>query len=108
MRGHSAAIDMRRQGFTPRMVFIDLGDASDWPSLWPANCPHRAHVEIDDDEPISGLDFRFCVGLKVVVQGKDMARVRLVSEACLEAGAGEVTAVDHLGNMEHRIAVEAK
>lgn len=108
MRGQEHAIAMRRQGITPRMVFIDLGDASDWPSLWPDNCPHRAHVEIADDELLSGLDFRFCVGLKVIVQGKDMGRVRLVSEACLEAGAGEVTAVDHLGSMEHRIAVEAK
>lgn len=98
---------MRRTGVSPRVVFIDLDhDASSdggWPALWPANCPHRAHVEIADDELLSSLDMRFTAGLKVLVTCKDMTRGRKVATACLEAGASELTVVDHVGNMEHRI-----
>jgi hypothetical protein len=77
MRGHEPIKAMRRRGVRPRAVFIDLvRDHSDWPSGWANECPQRAHVEILDDELLSGLDLRFCVGMQALVQGEDALRLR--------------------------------
>jgi hypothetical protein len=94
MRGHEPLRTMRRRGVRPGVVFIDLvRQPSEWPLQWSTECPHRAHVEILDDEMLSGLDLRFCVGMQVLVQGEAGRRVAQVAEACIEAGAARVVAV---------------
>lgn len=93
MRGQEPIIAMRRRGLKPRMVFIDayIDSATSW-RTWPeldTSCPM---VEIAPTDQLSSLDFRFVVGLLVMVTGHDQRRVDAISTMCIEAGASRVVA----------------
>lgn len=93
MRGHEPLLALRRKGLKPRMVFIDAFEDSDnsWRD-WPTNDPTHPQIEVLADDSIAGLDFRFVVGLTVMVTGHDKARVNAIRGACIDAGAKRVVA----------------
>lgn len=94
MRGHEPLKAMRRQGVRPGVIFIDFGDEADgWWRMWPDECPGRAHVEIGENDMVSSLDLRFCVGMQVFVHGDDNRRVMAVANACIASDAASVLAV---------------
>lgn len=70
------------------MLYITLGEDRDGlHSHWQEETPYRAHVEIQDDEALSMLDLRFCVGMTAIVFGDKEQRVKEVAEAVMDAGA---------------------
>ena len=90
MRGHEQLIDVRRRRYVPKTVQIWAGtDALKGWADWNGNSAH-AEVEIQDSEPLSSLDLRFCVGLVVFVTGTDPFRVAAIHAGCLAAGAARV------------------
>lgn len=92
MRGHEALIAMRRRGKAPRWVFIDAGDdPHGLHTDWQVETPYRAHVEVAGADLITSLDFRFVVGLSVLITGDDLARLKRIAEACEECEAVRVT-----------------
>ena len=91
MKGHGALIAMRHSGVRPETVSIHLGaDHSNAWRDWHETTPKHAHVEIADDEPLSGLDMRFTVGMFVVITGSDEKRISSVHAACQASGAQRV------------------
>jgi len=91
MRGHDHLRAMRLRGFVPSLVFIHAGeDAPGFWRDWHVDMPTQAHIEVADDEQLSGLDFRCVAGLRVVVTGKDPRRVNAIFEACLACDAKRV------------------
>ena len=91
MRGHEALIAMRHSGVRPEAVSIHLGtDHSNAWRDWHKEIPTTAHIEIADDEPLSGLDMRFTVGMFVVITGSDEKRISAVHAACQASGAQRV------------------
>ena len=98
MRGQEQLIAMRRRRIRPQIVFVEVGpdpmrSARDWHEF----TPHRAYLEIDDSEPISGLDMRCVVGMSVVVCGSDSRRVDAVKAACIDSEASRVVAAVYGG-----------
>ncbi len=94
MRGHEALIAMRLRRRRPRIVFVWAGhDASEQWRDWAVETPHMAQVEVEDEELVSGLDFRFSVGLRAVVQGGSSHRVKKIAQALIQAGSRAVVAV---------------
>lgn len=91
MRGHEPIIAMRKRGVKPATVFIDTFEdpAKSW-RLWPTVDQSLPQVEVLDADMLSGLDFRFLVGLRVVVTGHDARRVKAICSACMDAGAARV------------------
>lgn len=90
MRGHEQLIALRRQGLVPKSVQVWCGaDALKGWSDWHTSSPH-AEIEIADDDALSGLDLRCCVGLLVCVNGTDPFRVAAVHAACVRGGAARV------------------
>ncbi len=90
MRGHEQIIAMRLHRKAPKTVHIWCGtDALQGWRDWHTSTGH-AEVEIQDGEPLSGLDLRFTVGMLVMVNGTDPFRVAAVHAGCLAAGAGRV------------------
>lgn len=82
---------MRHGGMRPSTVSIYAGtDHSGSCADWQQTIPAHAQVEIRDDEAITGLDFRFTVGMLVFVTGEDQSRVSAIHAACLAAGAARV------------------
>lgn len=74
MTGQDAIISLRRQGFAPAFVRVDdwQHDATDdgvTVSLSPADVPERQ-------------DWRFVVGLPVLVAGEDAGRIERIVKAC--------------------------
>lgn len=85
MRGHEAIVSLRRKGKRPDVVFIDL------------DCPAsalkhsvNATVEIAPGEPLQRLDWRWAIGLRISLTGRDAGRVREAARLLSEAGAERV------------------
>ncbi len=57
---------------------------------WHETMPQFAEVEIADDEPLSGLDLRFVVGMLVFVVGSDPFRVAAIHAKCMASDARRV------------------
>lgn len=93
MRGHEPIIAMRRRGLKPHTVFIDaFEDLSKSWRRWPSVDPTMPQVEVLPGEPLSGLDLRFLVGLRVVIIGHCRRRVDALRSLCIEAEAARVVA----------------
>lgn len=90
MKGHLPLIAMRRNGYAPGAVFVDVDYPDPGPTLWPIETPWRAHIAVLKAEPLSGLDWRCCTGMLVLVQGEDAERTHAVAAAIQEAGAMRV------------------
>lgn len=93
MRGHEQLIEMRRAGYVPRVVMLDIGHdklrmAADWLSLK----PQIAYLTIVETETPSPADLRCVYGLLVLVQGDDRRSVMAARDACIEAKAKRVVA----------------
>jgi hypothetical protein len=68
MRGHHPLLFMRRGGYRPAVLWVDVGvDRLECWRDWAVECPHHAHVEIACTDDPSTLDLRFAVGLDVFV-----------------------------------------
>lgn len=92
MRGHEPLIEMRKTGFVPDMVFIDIDtDALESWRDWPEANNQNAHILIEPTD--RRFDFRCFVGLRCYVSGDvNKARVHAVRDALIEAGAERVIA----------------
>lgn len=91
MRGHQDLIAMRRRGYVPHVVFIDIGQDRLWDG-WVERTPWSAHLCVGESEQPSRADLRCVVGLTVSVHGEDAARVHALRDACIEARAARVIA----------------
>lgn len=93
MRGHEPIKTMRQQGATPRIVFVDSTPCQweCWKS-WHLYTPHSAQVEIEPGDFVASLDLCYAVGLTVVVNGDNLARVTGIGRAFEAAGAARVVA----------------
>lgn len=90
MRGHEQIITQRLRRMAPKTVHIWCGvDALNGCANWHESTAH-AEVEIRDDEPLSGLDLRFTVGMLVLINGTEPFRVAAIHAGCLAAGAARV------------------
>lgn len=99
MKGHEPLIAMRRQGFVPGSVWLDLDPSNYW-RTWPQflgvewrkypGSVGTAHVQVETGDSIPRLDLRFVVGLTCWVQGSDSYRVAQLHQACTDAGAKRV------------------
>jgi hypothetical protein len=84
-------IDLRRQGYAPDMVYIDLDFPVKHDRLWPFD-PQYPLLHIGPDENVRRIDMRCLVGLTVQIAGEDADRVQAVTEACINAKAERVIA----------------
>lgn len=91
MRGQQSVIAMRRKGYAPAAVWLyDLGsERQRQPFPWP-DFGASADVDIEPTDSPSRLDLRFCVGLRVWVQSRDLARLEAITRTAVEAGAKRV------------------
>jgi hypothetical protein len=87
MKGHADIIQMREAGRTPSIVFIN-----DYPcyTRW-AEWGEYATVCTYGD-PLSSLDLRFLVGLKVSISAHSEKRAKELFRLAREAGAKTVAA----------------
>jgi len=86
MRHHQDLIAMRLHGETPGVVFIDTDDSGAVKTL------SATSLWVEGKDAIKRLDLRCLVGLNVVVNGSDRARVKATFEAAQQAGAARVRA----------------
>ena len=98
MYGHLPLIELRKQGYKPRYVFINdmpSRDAKDWHDAgakhkekWPMDhvtiCTHGDHIAL--------LDMRFLVGLSVSISATDEKRARSLIAKAKQGGADVVGA----------------
>lgn len=93
MRGHQDLIAMRRSGYVPHVVFVDIGpDRLRMSDGWAERNPASAYLCVGGDERPSRSDLRCVVGLTVSVHGEDVAAVHAMRDACIEAKAKRVIA----------------
>ena len=86
MTGQDAILAMRRSGKSPGYVWVDDG----------APClDDGAHVCLNAQDVPEQQDWRFLVGLQVMVSGEDPDRVKRITVACAEY-AKRVIASTHL------------
>lgn len=90
MTGQDQIIKLRRQGLSPGFVWVD--DCA--PCL-----DDGAHVALDARDVPEQQDWRFLVGLQVMVAGENPERVRRIAGACKEY-AKRVIACTHQINRE--------
>lgn len=76
MTGQDAILDMRRKGLSPGFVWVD-----DAPQI---EMNDGSHVCLDAHDVPEKQDWRFLVGLQVMVSGEDPARVQRITTACAE------------------------
>jgi len=93
MRGHENIIKIRQQGAKPAgSVFLldfPIGrEYTEWTSPEDAGRP----VVCIDGDPINSLDFRFLIGLSVILVGDDATRVKALAAAVRKAGAESIIA----------------
>lgn len=91
MKGQDQIIKLRRQGLSPGYVWVDDGvqtclDDGTHVCLAPRDVPEQQ-------------DWRFLVGLQVMVAGEDPSRVQRIAQACAEY-AKRVIASTHSINRE--------
>lgn len=93
MRGHTLLADLRRGGYVPHHVHVDL-DLPKLPSSWLLDAARTGYpqVQVEASDALHRLDLRCVVGLVALVSGNDSARVEAISEACRQAGAERVIA----------------
>ncbi|MBT9513290.1 MAG: hypothetical protein IV104_13165 [Acidovorax sp.] len=91
MTGQDAILNMRRNGKSPGYVWVD--DCA-------ATCLNDGtHVTLAARDVPEQQDWRFLVGLQVMVSGEDPGRVERITAACAEY-AKRVIASTHLINRE--------
>jgi hypothetical protein len=107
MRGHEPIIAMRKAGKTPKTVFINdfpCPTSHDWHNpgdkyseVWPAD---HATVSTAGDA-LSGLDFRFLVGLTVIISAETESRAKALFLKAKRFGAKTVAACHAQPNHPH-------
>lgn len=83
MNGHQHILELRRSGQKPACV---------WVSDFPDCTPDGFTVCVTGDTP-ELEDFRFLVGLKVIVEGQDHQRVDRIAKACAKFAARVIASV---------------
>ena len=97
MRGAAKLVELRKQGKTPALVFLDADSErlpfADWDLVDPAGAPTNVmHMQPDAGERASRTDLRCLVGLTVYVSGLDAKRVHALRDAAIAAKAKRVIA----------------
>ena len=93
MRGADALRELRRDGYAPNLVIIDLEE--DWLHSWrewDRLNPTIAKLAPTPGEAPARADLRCVFGLTVFVTGEDKAAVRAWRDACVAARARRVIA----------------
>lgn len=83
MKGLDSLVKMRLEGRIPSLLYVDIDTEK---------MPGEGHLQIEQTEPIYGLDLRAVQGLVVSVSGCSAPRVAAIAGACSEAGARRVIA----------------
>ena len=98
MRGHENLIRMRVEGLRPKIVFVnDYPCKTDW-------FDHKEHATVcTENDPLSSLDLRFLVGLRVSISATTESRAKALFERVKAAGAAVVAAV-HVQHEKHHTA----
>jgi hypothetical protein len=108
MRGHEKIVEMRKNGMTPKIVFINdfpCEQSRDWHNpgqrygeVWR---PDHATVSTAGDA-LSSLDLRFLVGLTVSISSESEGRAKALFAKAKECGATTVAAC-HFEKQGHRV-----
>lgn len=96
MRGHERIMEMREQGFKPKIVFLN-----DWPceTNW---FETGEHVTISTDgDSIDTLDLRFLIGCTVSISSETESRAKGLFELCKQAKAQTVAACHTVPQTNH-------
>lgn len=92
MRGAAALEAMRRDGYAPSLVILELDDAKlQMARDWERHNPTTAHLA-PNGEPAHRADLRCVVGLTVFVHGDEPLSVHAWRDACIKAKAKRVVA----------------
>ncbi len=102
MRGHEPIIKARIRGYKPaKWVWVDVGSDAGWQAFLAAysgaeiapGSPGSTYVRLDPSESARMADWSWTVGLKIMVDGTDEARVMAAADGIRSAGADRVVAV---------------
>jgi hypothetical protein len=109
MHGHEKIIDMRKKGICPKIVFInDFEDSH--AKFW--HDPGREYKEqwapdnptvCTSETPLSGIDLRFCVGIRVSISSFSESRAKALFKKTVDAGAVCVAAAHVIEDKHGRI-----
>lgn len=102
MRNADRLIDLRRKGYVPDLVFVDLDFDIKHDRLWPFD-PQYPLLHIGPQENVRRIDMRCLVGLTVQIAGEDADRVQAVTEACIAARAGRTIACTYRPSTNARL-----
>lgn len=94
MRGFDYLREMRRRGFAPLKVYIDLDFEVRYGRLLPFN-PELPHLYVGPEENVRTLDLRCLTGLDVQVNGFNAVRIAAIAEAIEKAGPSRLITVRH-------------
>lgn len=95
MLGHEYLINMRKRGYKPRSVWVEMLPMNSFAKslIRPAiKNDIDIHLELRDIETVNRLDLRCLMGLIVYVNGPNDETTQAVADACLKAGATKVIA----------------
>lgn len=109
MRGHEAIIAIRKRGLKPaKWVWVDVGTNTAWQAFLlktsgvelSPHMPASTYVCLAPGESTRLADWGWTVGLKIMVEGDDEARVMAAAEGIKAARASRVVALLNGGMME--------
>lgn len=95
MLGPEYLINMRKRGYKPRSVWVEMLPMNSFAKslIRPAiKNDIDIHLELRDIETVNRLDLRCLMGLIVYVNGPNDETTQAVADACLKAGATKVIA----------------
>lgn len=91
MKGTAALEAMRRDGYAPSLVILDLDDAKlQMARDWEHHNPTIARIAPAPNDKATRADLRCVVGLTVFVQGDEPSSVHAWRYACVKANAKRV------------------
>jgi hypothetical protein len=100
--GQDSLIEMRRAGYTPDAVFLDINvpraaKGADMWRDWALQIGQQCRIALEPDENLDRLDLRFLIGLNVLVFGGPAEQTEAVAEVCRRFQAKRVTVFDDEG-----------
>ena len=94
MRNFDYLREMRRRGFAPMKVYIDLDFDVQYGRLVPFN-PELPHLYVGPEENVRTLDLRCLTGLDVQVNGFDIGRLAAIEAAISRVDPTRIITVLH-------------
>jgi len=109
MRDFDYLREMRRRGFAPMKVYIDLDFQILYGKGVPFN-PELPHLYLDETKNVRTMDLRCLAGLDVQVNGFNKIRLAVVAEAIAKVEPSRLITVRHhdigIGEWRHFPIVE--